>query len=301
MQLNNLKQAPFNTTLMGVLKGVLEYYGYDYTDSFIFGASGHAFLMNIHKELCPSSPYCWNEDGYFDLMRLMGIEINDLGFYDRKASIDAKDKLFSILKVNLDKGIPCSLLNMENQIVYGYEGDKLLTSQPWECSPNFPPKTLTFNDWEELNGEVHLNFYTYKKVKPVSKKKMIKRSILYAIDLYENPTKYSFDGYGIGPNAYTNYINAVEKHGNTHGNWWNATVWGENRLKAGEYLKECSEILGDENSVELATISAFYTEIGNILVKASEKEMPASEKKELLRHASMLEGDVITRLKDMKL
>ena len=60
MDMANLDQAPHNTTLMGVLRGVVDYCGLDISDATLYGSSGHAFVINIHAELCPSGPYCWD-------------------------------------------------------------------------------------------------------------------------------------------------------------------------------------------------------------------------------------------------
>ena len=51
MHLANLGIPPFNTTLMGVVKGTLDHYGLQVSDAMAFGLSGHAFIVNIHKEL----------------------------------------------------------------------------------------------------------------------------------------------------------------------------------------------------------------------------------------------------------
>jgi hypothetical protein len=50
MQLANLHQPPFKSTLFGVIRGIATYFDLPYSDAFLFGASGHAFLMNIHKQ-----------------------------------------------------------------------------------------------------------------------------------------------------------------------------------------------------------------------------------------------------------
>jgi hypothetical protein len=281
---------------MGVVKGVFEYYKYNYTDAFIFGGSGHAFLINIHNQLCPSSPYCWNMSGFEHLLKLMGLEITDLGFFtgadSSAARTEIQDKIISLIK----KGVPCSLSNMENQLIYGFNDEALLTSQPWECSPDFPPKTLTYDLWSEMGEEIHCNFFSYKKTKPASRNQIFKESILYAIELYNSPQKYTFEGYGAGKDAYTNYLSAIDEFGSTHGNWWNATVWSENRMMAAHYLVECAEMFKQDIADSCLKASEKYSEISNLLVKISNKELPASEKKSFLQQASTLENEAIAIL-----
>src|SRR5437762_12800203 len=77
---------PFQTTLMGAAQGVLDYYGSPITAPFLFGASGHAFLINIHPELCPSGPYCWNHARFDALLRNTGVERVPLGSFSAESS-----------------------------------------------------------------------------------------------------------------------------------------------------------------------------------------------------------------------
>jgi len=60
--LQNLKYENLATNLIGCLKGCADYFNLNISTSWLFGASGHAFLINIHDEICPSGPYCWNHD-----------------------------------------------------------------------------------------------------------------------------------------------------------------------------------------------------------------------------------------------
>ena len=56
MTIENLMMPPYSTTLVGVLKGALDYHGIEYSTPLVYGLSGHAFLINIHKQICPSGP-----------------------------------------------------------------------------------------------------------------------------------------------------------------------------------------------------------------------------------------------------
>ena len=80
-KLKNLVQPPLNTTMMGVLKGVSDYHGLNLSEPMIYGLSGHAFLINIHVELCPSGPYCWKWENAKTLIQNMGMRMTDLGFF----------------------------------------------------------------------------------------------------------------------------------------------------------------------------------------------------------------------------
>ena len=49
--LENLKYSPKWVTHLGCVKGCLDYLNINITDAWLFGASGHAFVINIHEEL----------------------------------------------------------------------------------------------------------------------------------------------------------------------------------------------------------------------------------------------------------
>ena len=79
VRLHGLKQPPYNTTMMGVVKGALDYYGISRTPGEAFVLSGHAFLMNVHEELCPSGPYLWRYDRFFELLTNLGLAMQNAG------------------------------------------------------------------------------------------------------------------------------------------------------------------------------------------------------------------------------
>ena len=299
MKLNNLRMKPFNTSLMGVVKGISDYYGYDYSDAFIYGATGHAFLMNIHMELCPSGPYCWNMDKFIQLLKNIGIEVEDLGFFPPDLVKKARTKIEEIVKENLDKDIPCSVLNLDNQIIYGYDENSLLCCQPWPKT-DYPPAKLTYSTWKEFGDNFHANFYSYKKSEPDKKKKIIMESIMYALELYDSSESFSWDFYKVGFDAYDNFISAVKKgFGDSQGNWWNAKVWSECRSMAKDYMIEISELYDLETKEFMQDIAYIYEQIAKYLEKISNKDMDVNLKIELLGKAKELEHENLNNLKEL--
>ncbi|MEE8398664.1 MAG: hypothetical protein V3S89_06645 [Desulfobacterales bacterium] len=291
-RLVNLKQPPLETTMIGVLKGVSDYHGLGLSEPMVFGLSGHAFLINIHFELCPSGPYVWKRETVDPLIENMGMRMTDLGFFGSVADGEARKRVESQLREALDAGIPCSLINLENQIIDGYDETGFFTTQPWAPHNPFPPARLTFGTWDEFGGEFHVNFYTIEKVNPIERVAAILASLDYAIDMHRHPTKYSTEAYGVGPIAYDNWIRAVPTSGSSHGNWWNATVWSESRLMAAKYFVE----IGKENkgvSGLCLKLKNRYLNIGGNLGKISSKEMGSQEKIELLKETKRWEAEAI--------
>ena len=247
VKLEKLAMPPFNTTLMGVVKGALDYHGNEVTAPAVFGASG---------------PYCWNREAASPLLRNLGLEMTDLGFFSPRSSPKYRAAVERHLRDALDNGTPCSLVNLENQLIAGYDDDGFLVLQPWAPKVDFPPARLTFGSWKELGDVFHVNF--------------------------------SRD-YGVGPDAYANWIDAAAKFGASHGNWWNATVWSECRQMASQYFGEIQRRYGDVAQAA-SELTGIYADIAGALGRLSDKKMAAAEKVSLLAETRDKEAAAITKV-----
>ena len=299
MKLENLSQDRLSTTMMGVVKAVLDYYQLGASTAWAFGGSGHAFLINIHEQICPSGPYCWKYDGCQKLLRNLGLEMTDLGFFHAKSVPEERAAVELKLKQSLDAGIPCSLVNMEHQVIYGYDDKAFLTAQPWgDSCGGFPPATLTFGAWPEFKDETHVNFFAFRKLAPADDRTIVRDSLGYALDLFRHPEKHGFEHYAIGPNAYDNWVGAVGEHGSSHGNWWNGTVWSECRAMASGYFSEIGQKFTPV-AAQARELSSTYQEIADLLSKAADKELQPAAKSALLSQAKDKEGRAIKQVEGL--
>ena len=299
MELNGLKQPPFQTTLMGVVKGALDYYGIKTTDAWAFGGSGHAFLINVHKELCPSGPYCWKDDWMVPLLRNLGLEMTDFGFFHKGTPPAERAALEQRVKGLLDEGVACAFVNMEYQLINGFDDKALRLARPWDCGEALTPPTLTYGSWKELGDEVHVTFFSLRKVAPQDEAKTIRDSLRAAIELFRSPAKYTMEGYGMGPGAYDNWAAATPGQMASHGNWWNATVWAECRKMAGAYFAEIAAKRSDI-AAEAGQLSTAYGEIGGLLEKIACKELDPAEKARIARDLRRLEETAVGRIERLQ-
>ncbi len=300
MQLANLAMPGYNTTLIGVVKGVLNYFALPASDGRVFGVSGHAFLLNIHPELCPSGPYCWDMSGFLWQIRCLGVEMQPMGFYSAESSAEERGAVEDRVRAQLDGGSPCSLLNMEHQLITGYDDTGFFTAQPWAPHVDFPPAHLTFGSWQELGAEIHVSFFTFTKRKPAPEALAIRESLRYAVSLVDSATLHPEGGvYAGGLAAYDNWIGAIAQGaGNSHGNWWNGTVWSECRQRAGQYFHE---IAGSYPAIapRATALATDYSTLGHLLHRVSDKALPADEQIALLREARELEARCIPLLAEL--
>lgn len=296
MIIDKLGVPPFNTTLMGVVRGVADYYGLAHSDAMLYGATSHAFLINIHEVLCPSGPYCWKPDSFRSLLGNLGIEMIDHGFVSAGTPRAERERLDALLKEHLDKGVPCSLMNMENQLITGYDETGFITTQPWTPHVDFPPAHLTFGIWEELGEEIHMNFFTFRKRDVTEVRASVVASLTCGADMFRNPEQYTQEPYGVGPRAYEKWIAAVgEGHGDSHGNWWNGTVWAECRRQAAGYLREIGETFAEVGD-EARKLAQAYDAIAANLERASDKELESEAKISALGETRATEEECVAGL-----
>jgi hypothetical protein len=298
-KLENLRQPPFNTCLVGVVKGALDYFGSDVSAAATFGGSGHAFLINIHEQLCPSGPYCWKYDEFYPLVRNLGLEMIELGFCHNGSTPEERAAVERKVREHLDQGHPCGMGNMDNQLIYGYDDNRLLATQPWTTCVDTTPPGLTFGTWAEFGKEVHATFWAFRKAPPADESKVIRDSLRYAVDLFQNPEKHSIEHYAMGPAAYDNWVKAVEAgHGASHGSWWNAMVWSECRAMAGAWFEEIAN-KHDNVAAQALKLGSAYRDIAGRLEKASNKEMDPGEKVRIVREAKALEQEAIGNVEEL--
>lgn len=50
-KLENLKWKPRWVSHLGCIKGCVEYLDLDVSDAWLYGATGHAFVINLHEEV----------------------------------------------------------------------------------------------------------------------------------------------------------------------------------------------------------------------------------------------------------
>ncbi|MBN1150393.1 hypothetical protein JXA84_04125 [candidate division WOR-3 bacterium] len=297
--LSHIKAPPLNSTLMGVVSAVSDYYRNGHSTAVLYGGSGHAFLMNIHEDLCPSGPYCWNLEPFYKNLFNLGIDMVDEGFFTVESPYEERQEIESLLRNSLDRGRPCSLLNMEHQLILGYDEVGFVLYQPWGSDFDFTPDRLTFSSWNEFGDSVHVNFFTFNKAKPANEEKIIVESLSYAKDLYDNPSSHTDKPYAVGLSAYENWIKAIRnKTADEHGNWWNGKVWSECRSWACRYLEEISSKYPRISQIA-RELSENYKKISMELELVGDKTGKPSDKLAALQRAEEIEFLSVQRFREI--
>lgn len=289
MNILPLRVPPWNTTLMGVVRGIADFYGVDCSDAMLYGATGHAFLIHIHPTLCQSGPYTWRREGFFRLLHNLGVTFEPLGYFDGRSSPAGRAEIEARLKEEISENRPGVLVNNEWQALYGYDESGFLTTQPWKPHLDHPPGRLTFGAWPELGKEPHVDFYAALRTPRASLRQTVALALLFAAETAHHPEKHAAPGCAMGLAAYDVWRAAIPQHGQSHGNWWNATVWSECRFRAGQFLHEVGEVLGEPLAAELGDEYALIARTLNLVADrnaTNEKKVDALDRcRELERHA----------------
>ena len=120
----------------------------------------------------------------------------------------------------------------------------------------------------------------------------------FAVDLYRHGDRYADPDYGLGPVAYAYWQDAIAEHGQSHGNWWNASVWSECRRRAAEYLAASAAAL-PEAGERLQQLSADYAAIGERLAGAADRDLPLDRKRPLIAEAAQREADAVAGIESL--
>ena len=300
MVLENLQQPPYNTSRMGVFAGAASYYDLDLSPEMLYGGSGHAFMMNIHDQLCPSSPYVFNPQPIRDLSANLGLVVEDLGFFHLGLDMSERTSIENTIRSLIDEGTPCGVMNMDFQLIAGYDESGFILTQPWGPSNNdTTPGRLSFKSWQEFGDGFHASFVALRKGDSRESRESVIASLKFATEIYEQPERYTERPYGMGENAFANWIHALQEgHGSNHGAWWNGVVWSECRQNAGGYLNEVASTW--PGTAPLAgELSTEYTSIASALKKVSDREIDASIGIAALEEARDRERAVVDRIPDL--
>ena len=296
------EQPPFDTSLLGVAVAAAEHYGLERTPEEVFVLSGHAFALNIHPDLCPSGPYCWDFPRSLGLLANLGLEMRELGTLLPAADPGDKRRLEERVRQELERGAVCSLLHLDHQLVTGCDAEGFVLARPWGPEPPSTPARLTFGTWAECQSGPPVAFF---RLAPCATRSTtpLADAVDFAIEAWRQPDGMTEAPYRFGPEGYELWRAAL---GNgeidEHGNWWNASVWGECRAFAARYFTEAPpdafpEWLPPGPAHELGER---YAAVADRLRDVSDRTRSKLARRALVAEARDIEADCIERLERLR-
>jgi hypothetical protein len=295
--LDGLTWKPKWVSHLGCLKGCLDYLNVDVSDPWLFGASGHAFVINIHEEVCPSGPTAWHTGRMIELCQNVGCRIDIISAHSSQPDFaDKQAEAWRVVRDAIGSGVPCygwELDIPEFYVIYGCDDAGYYFRGPL-CDDGKGPKP-----WQELGtSEIGwLSVFMVKPAEPKADAAAVKEALEFALDHAGDSSKWTFPKYTTGPASYDTWIAAL-KEGKAigFGVAYNAAVWAECRGYAVEFLREAKGSLGADLHPLFDKAVERYAEVARNLkavaeafpfVGISEEQMEANIKDEGRRTAAM--------------
>jgi len=302
MELANLKQLGLNTTLMGCVKGASDYFDLDWSVPKLFGYTGHAFLLNVHPDLSPCSPYSWNHDPFYLALRNMGIRRLDTICIKKGDGPEAIEKTEGRIRAHLDAGKLCIMDFLEHQLIAGYDPKGFIFLQPWGCSPVELP-ALSFGTWSEAferEGWVQFTFLE-KEAARADEASLLSSALLLALRMRAAPEDFALRGCMSGDSGWEAWFAGIDKgFGSLHGHWWTGMVWMECRAMAADFFAEIGgELKSGATQAICADLVSIYRDCSEHIGLAKEKDAAPENQKKALGECRELDRRAAEKMKEL--
>lgn len=125
--LSQVQIPPVATSMMGCLFGAVNTWDESLTLTDLFGYSGHAFILNIERTLCPSGPTAWDWGAILFPLRQMLTLRRLCATHDMRSPDEMRELIWQRTVESIDAGHPAVLWDLilpEFYLAYGYDTDK---------------------------------------------------------------------------------------------------------------------------------------------------------------------------------
>lgn len=259
-KLDSLRWVPRWVSHLGCIKGCLDYLGISVSDAWLFGATGHAFVLNICGDLCPSGPTNWNTRMFLRLGRNIGYSIEGVfGWKGEQDLGELQERAWEHVRSAIDQDTPCygwELDMPEYYAIYGYGEKGYYISGPG-CDDGKGPVP-----WRKLGtSEIGVvEVLSVKQIQPSDDRKTIREALSYALEHAHRPEKYTDPHCYGGLEGYDAWIRSLENgRAAAFGLAFNTAVWAECRNYAVSFLKEAQDRIDDEEiNILLEKAAGFF-------------------------------------------
>lgn len=267
-QLPNLSWWCAWTSHMGALKGCLDYLQLPVSPGWLFGGTGHAFILNIDPTGCPSGPTAWRTEMLFELGNNLGYTVT--GAWAMKGEPDFQRKqllAWEHAKRAIDAGLPCygwELDIPEYYVINGYSETEYLYNG---CTTG---EATARRQWDQLGlrDTGMLEVYSVEPGQAAAAPIVLKEALQFALEHATSPDKWVFAQYKSGLAGFDNWLTAVNaEQPNLMGLAYNAAVWHECRQYAVEFLQEAREKIGGDIAPLLQEAEQHYADVAGKLAE----------------------------------
>jgi beta-lactamase regulating signal transducer with metallopeptidase domain/RimJ/RimL family protein N-acetyltransferase len=278
--LEGLELTPRAAAELACVDSALRYLGREVSPAWLFGATGHAFAINMRPTVCVSSPYAWQKTLY-ELAPNVGCRITGVCVSRREAGDEfptRQREAWEMVRDAIDRGLPCYAdgvrMTPMYELITGYDdvGYYYLGSgwgEPLTGGPT-PWQRLGTDDYEVLD------VWRVEPCEPAPDDEAVRAALSTVLERAATPDGWTtMVGQRSGPAAFDLWADEVEAGHAVLGNHaWNAESWLELRAMAVEFLKEARQRLPGRADAAFDEAIAHYTVVRDRL-KALRDLLPA--------------------------
>ena len=254
---------------LGCVKGCLEYLNIDIPDYWLFGGTGYAFILNIHKNVEASGPEAWDTEMIRNLGKNLGYVTETYVGHKSQPDFALKKELtWHKIQEAIDSRLPCYGFDLDfpaYSVIFGYD----------DCGYFFKGPNTAYGkgpkSWKTL-GDTRIGAIEMCVVKPgkaASIAKTIKDALEFAVE-FSNGGKWKYYEWTTGLAGYDLWIEALQE--SRVGSWGmatNALAYAELRNYAVEFLKEAKAKLPSDIHELFDEAILHYTKVAENLDKIS--------------------------------
>ena len=244
--LDALRWRPAFITYLGCVKSCLDFLGIDISRPELYGGTGHAYVINIHEQTCPSGPTAWKCPMLYELAPNLGYEVR--GVFAWKAAADptftaAQRQAWDFVRAEIAAGHPCfgwQLRIPDYYLITGYD-DVGYYYAGWLAEEGAGPLP-----WDQLGtwDVTMVNVNAVAPAQPAAPEQALHDAFAAALKHAFAPGDWINPHYASGPAAFDLWESALESgRAWRDGHTYNAQAWGECRAMAVEHLLGTSKHL----------------------------------------------------------
>ena len=224
------------------MKSCFEYLGYRYSDAFLYGGLGYAFLMHVNQRLDPIQLGIWNDGIIYRNANNLGADIKTIAGHKSSPGFKEKqEQAWDQIRAAIDKNCPSFGFNLfypSNYVIYGYDERGYYFKGPDR------PDGIGPREWHRvgLDNIGWLEFHIFCPTSPKNHLEIARKAMEFAIKQADSPAEWVNRGNKMGPAGYDLWISAIsEKTGSGYGMAHYADVWLNMRAYAVSFLKEVQQ------------------------------------------------------------
>ncbi len=291
-ELENLRSKGKWTTHLGCLGGCLDYLKRGVSDAWLFGTTGHAFILNIPDGVQASGPTAWNTQKMLSLVSNLGGKIETISQWkpQTKDFTKVQEEVWNLVRRSIDAGNPCYLFGFgihDYFVIYGYDDTGYYCSGPGCDRGTGPIPWQTLGD----NDVPWIDLHAVSPVLVAEDTKTVKDALEFVLEFSKTPNKWLWTNYKSGLAAYDSWIQSLaDGKANTYGIAYNTVVWSECRELGAQFLREAGRRLSGAAVKPIEEAAEHYEVVARQLRTLSKLfPMPGqAEDKELRKKAVTL-------------